>query len=420
LVSVILVLPEGWGSAAGKIVLKFWDPDTRGDWVKAHNIVMDDYQKTHPDVSFSLTTVDWNLLMPKLTAAVAAGTAPDIYYLDSAGLAFGAYSQNLTQQVTDLIKKIGVDKWPKSVIEPITVDGQIIGFPLYTYPEVIWYRKDLFQQAGLKPPTTLDSLLKAAQALYKPPDMYGIALYNDLSNPDTVAEICAAFGCSLFDDKGNVTINSPETIKALSYLKKLWQTGSPDAISKNGMDARILFYLGRAAIMFTSVSLSNELSKPESKVKLGQAAAVSVPNDAKKVPSNGAEFAVLVIPKNAKNAEQAKEFLEFWATPEEMMKFGQNTVIGHIPVMRSVYDSKSPYWTSPRIAPFAEVLKAGIEGAAANGFTYGMYPKPNPCGPKVVASGVYTQMASHIVVDDWTPERTAAWAQDQIKQVCGK
>jgi ABC-type glycerol-3-phosphate transport system substrate-binding protein len=417
----LLLLGSALGlSAADKVEVKFWDPDTRDTWVNARNLVMKDYQAKNPNVEFSFTTTDWNQLMPKLMASVASGSTPDLYYLDTPAVAYGAASEGLIVPLTDVMKKIGLENWPKSMIDSVSLNGEIWGFPLYVYPQVVWYRKDLFQQAGLKPPTTLDDLLKAAQTLNAPPKMYGAALYNSPDEPYILAGICGSFGCRLTDEKGAVTINSPETIQALNFLKALFATTSPDAVSKQDSDARLIFGGGGAAIMMSSVSFSDLLLRPGSKLTAAQVGAVPIPNKAKKAPATLALYSVLVIPKGAKNVAEAKKFLEFWATPAEMIKFGENTVIGHIPVMRSVSDPNSSYWKSPRITPVAEYVRAGIDGAAKDGYVLGMYPKPNPCGPKAVAAGIYPQMVSHLIGDGWTAERVASWAQDQVTKMCAK
>ncbi len=46
--------------------------------------------------------------------------------------------------------------------------GRPYGVPAQTTPELLFYRKDLFAEAGLEPPTTTDSLLNAAAALHQP------------------------------------------------------------------------------------------------------------------------------------------------------------------------------------------------------------------------------------------------------------
>jgi multiple sugar transport system substrate-binding protein len=404
------------------VALQFWQPDTRQPWLDALGLVIKDFQAQNPNVTVQFTTVDWNTLIQKLTAANAAGSVPDLFYWSDPVAVNGAATNGLLAPVTDVINKVGATNWPKSMLDLDSVSGQVYGFPIYTYPETLWYRKDLFDAAGLAAPATMADVLADAKKLNNPAKkFYGIALYNDQSDPQNIVEVCQSFGCSLFDPGGSgaVTINSPETVAALGFLKELWKYGSPDAISKAETDARLAFQAGGDAIMFTSVSFSDYFTQAGSKVTLGQAAATRIPNDAKKVPATSANFASITIPQGAKNADVAKAFLEFWAQPAEMVKFASNTVIGHIGVMSSISDPASPYWTSPRIAPIAPILNVGLEGASKDGFIIGGYPSINACGPKVLANGVYTQMLSHLVVDDWTPEKTASWAQDTVKQLCG-
>jgi len=54
--------------------------------------------------------------------------------------------------------------------------GRAYGVPAQTTPELLFYRKDLFAQAGLKPPTTTGELLDVARQLHDPAQgRYGIA-----------------------------------------------------------------------------------------------------------------------------------------------------------------------------------------------------------------------------------------------------
>ena len=50
----------------------------------------------------------------------------------------------------------------------MTVDGATYGIPYYSHAQVMWYRTDLLEQAGLEVPTTWDELYDAAVALTNP------------------------------------------------------------------------------------------------------------------------------------------------------------------------------------------------------------------------------------------------------------
>jgi multiple sugar transport system substrate-binding protein len=233
-------------------------------------------------------------------------------------------------------------------------------------------------------------------------------------------EICAAFGCQVVDAKGNVVIDSPQTAQAIEYYKQLWKTTTPDAISKTNLDQRLVFAAGGAAIMMTQISLVTNLTSGQSKVSLDQAAVVEVPNQAKTRPTTVNEIQALTIPRGAKHPAEARRFLEFWFSPDEYMKYISNTVPGHLPTMKHATAATSPYWELPRIKPMASLFRVASESAFQNGFYLGMHPVPNTCEPKVYAAGIYTQMVSHAVIDNWGGAQTAAWAQTEIKRLCAR
>jgi multiple sugar transport system substrate-binding protein len=57
-----------------------------------------------------------------------------------------------------------------------TFDGKLYAFPSEGDTAWLWYRKDLFEQKGLKVPETWDEYLAAAQALNNPPEIYGTVI----------------------------------------------------------------------------------------------------------------------------------------------------------------------------------------------------------------------------------------------------
>ena len=57
---------------------------------------------SRPQPPDQFTTTDWDQLLPKLTAAVASGSVPDLYYLDTPVPVFGAASNNLNACIVEL------------------------------------------------------------------------------------------------------------------------------------------------------------------------------------------------------------------------------------------------------------------------------------------------------------------------------
>ncbi|NED88528.1 extracellular solute-binding protein, partial [Streptomyces sp. SID11233] len=116
---------------------------------------------------------------------------------------------------TDVTRKIVSDLDPKTFQSnalSLTADGEKrLAVPSDAWLQLLVYRKDLFAKAGLKPPTSYASALKAAAKLDKG-DMDGMSLATDPSDVFTqqsFEDLALANGCRLVNDKGEVTLDSP-------------------------------------------------------------------------------------------------------------------------------------------------------------------------------------------------------------------
>src|SRR5690606_25347590 len=92
-------------------------------------------------------------------------------------------------------------------------NGKVLGFPYIRNPWYLFYRKDLFEQAGVNPPDTWEDVLKAAEVLTNPRQRrYGIAMGASLDwLPRRIfGLILYTHGGHLIDRDGNIVLNSPE------------------------------------------------------------------------------------------------------------------------------------------------------------------------------------------------------------------
>ena len=80
--------------------------------------------------------------------------------------------------------------------------GRPYGVPSQTTPELLFYRTDLFAEAGLSPPATTDAVLKAAKTFHNPQrGRYGIAwnAARGTALGHTFMMTCADFGQPIFN-----------------------------------------------------------------------------------------------------------------------------------------------------------------------------------------------------------------------------
>src|SRR5699024_783250 len=78
--------------------------------------------------------------------------------------------------LNDVIDNIGRDRFYEAPLKEGTVEDENYSIPLYSHAQVMWYRKDLLEEAGLDVPKTWDELYDAAVKINNPPDVYGLSV----------------------------------------------------------------------------------------------------------------------------------------------------------------------------------------------------------------------------------------------------
>ncbi|MFF4414854.1 extracellular solute-binding protein [Streptosporangium sp. NPDC001559] len=104
-------------------------------------------------------------------------SAPDVAEYGNTDLAEYAAAGGFSDLGPDLSawsegKDVGAD-----LLKSATVDGKVYGLPWYIGIRALYYRTDVFEELGLKPPATLGELTETAREIRKKkPDLYGIAV----------------------------------------------------------------------------------------------------------------------------------------------------------------------------------------------------------------------------------------------------
>lgn len=119
------------------------------------------YTKANVKVNWVLGTAD--LYPNKLQTALLGNNAPDVFELNNVSLA--QVKAGLIAPLDDIIGPVQSDFLPAS-LAPYTVNGHVYAIPMIGDPQFIYYRKSMFQAAGIEqPPTTFDQLITIAKKL---------------------------------------------------------------------------------------------------------------------------------------------------------------------------------------------------------------------------------------------------------------
>jgi multiple sugar transport system substrate-binding protein len=203
-------------------------------------------------------------LPPKLAAEFAASAGHDIYVVTrSADTAL--YSRQLLD-VSDIAKQIGEARggWIPFGEQVGLVEGTWKSLPEYfiDFPQL--YRKDIFDDNGLKPVDTWDDLLKSGTILKNKGNRLGICI-NQGSNDalNSWHAILWCHGAATVDKDGKtVTLNSPQTKEALAYGLELYQkTMTNEVLSWDDNGNNLLLYSGTGSWIHNPISALRTMEK---------------------------------------------------------------------------------------------------------------------------------------------------------------
>ena len=245
-----------------------------------------------------------------------------------------------------------------------TVNGVLTGIPIVTEQEVLYYRKDLLEAAGLAVPTTLDELKAAAEALTdKDNEMYGFVARGQRSPLVTqFSSFLYSSGGDWFDADRKATINTPEALAAIDlYATLLREYGPPGVLNMSWPQAVAIFAQGNAALYTDASSIyANVLDPTLSTVADKTGVAVFPAGPAGSVMYNVTSWG-LAMYSGSKNKEAACEFIK-WATSKDIVLKTQGE--GAVP------GARESVWADPAGAAAFPADWVAAVAASANGRGY--------------------------------------------------
>ncbi|MFC5651224.1 ABC transporter substrate-binding protein [Paenibacillus solisilvae] len=214
----------------GKVKVVVWglDPMAIGSGNKD---MIDEFNKSHPNIelvtqampgSAGYDTQD----LSKLTAAIAAGSPPDVVNLNGPFIMEVA-SRGILMPLDDMIKSSDLDlsKFYEYTVKQMSFKGHVWGLPGGMDDRILYYNKDMFKQAGLDPntpPKTWDELLDYSKKLtVMNGDSYEqIGFIPNFGNSWLYLYAIQNNGKFLDDEGKKVLLNSPENVEALEFMVK--------------------------------------------------------------------------------------------------------------------------------------------------------------------------------------------------------
>lgn len=278
------------------------------------------FQATHPDITVEAENVPWNSYYDTLYTSLVGGNAPDAAMVK-------LFAQPRLVEMGAL-EPIGdrIDAWPAKadLLDKLldlnkAQDGKQYYLPIQYVALYLYYRTDLFAQAGLKPPTTCSEFRDAAIKLTKAPDTYGFGLRGGKGGWDQWGAFVLSQGAQL--KPGGLT--SDKAVAANQWLIDLFQKDKviPPSAPNDGFQEIVgAFKSGKTAMTIHHIGSSNDMVKA-----LGdKVSAVPVPEcGGGRWTSYGDESLAIFSASQAKDA--AWKWISFLAEGENNVAFNKAT-----------------------------------------------------------------------------------------------
>ncbi len=242
--------------------LLMWTLEVQPDRLETQTAILDGFtEETGIDVE--LVPVEQDQLAQLMASAALSSEMPDVVGGVTLGLvrSFDTEGYLNADIAADVVDSLGADTFTDASLT-LTQDGDTqLSVPADAWAQILVYRADLFEAAGLEAPTTYESLMAASQELTAG-DQFGITLATDPSGTftqETFESLALGNDCELVDDSGAVTLDSGACTTTTDLYTALGTDYSP-AGTQTVESTRASYFSGQSAMILWSTFILDELA----------------------------------------------------------------------------------------------------------------------------------------------------------------
>jgi multiple sugar transport system substrate-binding protein len=281
-----------------------------------------DFTAAHPGKKVEVTLYPWADVDREVTRMVEEGNAPDVALM-------GAYSDFAAQGRLYAAGEVLSVRAESNFLPPLAEAGSVrdtlYGLPFVASSRLLFYNKELFEEAGAQPPKTWSDLKAAAEALKAQGVAYPYAL--PLGPEEAHAEALIwqlSNGGGYADDSGGYSIASEQNTQTFRWIRDNLVapglTGPIPPAELDRQDAFAAFLRGDVGMLNGYPSLLHEARAKGIKVGTLRMPVSDTLGDEQVPPSVGVADWMMAF-KHEGNRELTSDFLEFVYRDENLNEF---------------------------------------------------------------------------------------------------
>jgi multiple sugar transport system substrate-binding protein len=398
--------------------------------VKVYEEIAARFMAEHPDIDIRIVPIEEAGQAQRIATALAANRLPDIVRMGVQDAAtFAADGLLDFEAATAVIENVGKDDFRTGPLAMVTdpETGQFNSIPYDGWLQAVWYRTDVFEQAGLEAPLTWDTINAACDKLpgtgnmlyamglgTNPGENYGHQLFEQFAISNNAWPI---------DETGNVTMDTPEMIAALKFYTDLQRCAIPGP--QHWLGARQAYELDQAGMLIYSTYIMDDLvdgSDNEDGTFTELAVADLAANTGfapnMQGPEGSASFGQLTVLGIMKDADPEAQMVAEYFLQEGYQDILALSPWGKIPVLKSAVED----WKA--LSPYFEKYPPETLEQIANGYDVmqrWLFRPDYDATERAVIGDIEGRLLiptaiSNIALEgSMTPETAAAWLQEQVE-----
>jgi len=381
-----------------------------------------------PGLTFTIETLSWTDVYPKLMTDLAAGRPASCISVESP-IAFQLMAEGLLAPVDDVIEKIGRHRMiPGAKWEYWGAwKGKQYAVPAHHQSHLLVVRTDILKEAGVTTPVekwTWNDLLAAAKTIKEKTKLFGIclALGRTIATDYHLAGLLHSAGGRMFDVKSKFTVafDSPASIETFEFMSELYPYMPPGALGYTFLDVVDSMATGQSAIVFYWGRVFGRAAEVNPKVFENMEAYqhAAHPKTGKRLNWN--DFQGWAIPKdNNPYVNEVKAALAYYLTHKDWpIRYVHSLVPNVSPVFQDVAQdprlTTHAFFKTKRRTIF-EYYTEALKNASNSGNE--LLEGINPLAGIVHGRGILAQGIQKVLIDKWSSKNAVKWVAGELEQV---
>lgn len=213
-------------------------------------------------IAVELVGVNGDDQSPTMVSSAASGELPDVV-LHALDVTPGWVAEGILdpQAATEVVEELGAETFNESALALVETEDGYGAVPSDGWGQMLFYRNDLFEDAGLDAPETFDDVRAAAQALHGD-GVSGITLGTRAGVVFTMQSFenfALANDCQLVDDAGEIALDSQACVNTIAWYSDIASNFSAGG-EQDVETTRATYLAGQAAMVSWSPHFLDELA----------------------------------------------------------------------------------------------------------------------------------------------------------------